>query len=153
MHLARHFFCLLTLSAITFAVAPIAAAQDAQPAARNTGGASLEANMKSMNRAFKAIGRQIDDASKDAETLALVDTLQAATAAAKGQTPHNVETMEGEAKAKALAEYRQMMLQSLKDTIELEEALLAGNREAAKAAHAKIDKLMREGHRAYRVDH
>lgn len=113
---------------------------------------SLEGNMKAMNRAFKTIGRQIDDASKDESTLKLVSDLEAATASAKGQLPDQIAKLEGEAKTAAMADYRRMMMQSLKDAIELEEALIAGNREGAKAAYAKIDAQMRDGHKAYRVD-
>lgn len=115
---------------------------------------SLENNMKAMNRAFKTIGRQIDDATKDESTLKLVSDLQAATAAAKGQLPDQLAKLEGEAKAKAAADYRKQMMQALKEAIELEEALVGGNREGAKAAYAKIDQQMKEGHKAYRVqDH
>ena len=127
------------------------------PGGRAPGGGaaqSLENSMKAMNRAYKAIGRQIDDATKDENTLKLASDLQAATAAAKGQLPDGVAKLEGEAKTKAAAKYRAAMLLSLKTTIELEEALAAGNREAAKAAYAKIDQQMKDGHKAYRVqDH
>ena len=147
--------------ALGIAAIPSAFAQPGPPTTqrgnRGPGGAgpaqSLEGNMKAMNRAFKTIGRQIDDATKDESTIKLAGDLESATAAAKGLLPDQLEAMEGDAKAKAAADYRRMMLQSLKDAIEMEEALIAGNREGAKAAYAKIDQQMRDGHKAYRVDH
>ena len=173
LFIPAHLFAPARLLAVALAVGAAsvgpAVAQETPPQQRQPGGGggpggrggpgggaaqSLENSMKAMNRAYKAIGRQIDDATKDENTLKLASDLQAATAAAKGQLPDGVAKLEGEARTKAAAEYRAAMLLSLKTTIELEEALAAGDRAAAKAAYGKIDQQMKEGHKAYRVqDH
>ena len=108
--------------------------------------------MKNMNRAYKQIGRQIDDASQDVSTLKLVNDLQLATVLSKGMTPPLAGKKTGDEQKALLAEYRKHMLETLKLEIDLESAILAGDRAAAKAAYAKIEEEMKHGHKELGVD-
>lgn len=121
------------------------------PGGGGAGAQSLDASMKAMNRAYKQIGRQLEDAAQDASTLKLINDLQLATVAGKGVVPPQLAKLSAEEQKAPVAEYRKHMLNTLKYEIELESAVVAGDRAAAKAAYAKIDEEMKHGHKEFRV--
>ena len=169
MSLSIRLLAIATLSVGVGVVSIVAHAEEAAPttqrAPRGPGGGprgpgggmqpqSLEGTMKAIARAYKGIGRQLDDAQQDAATLKLISDLQAATAASKGILPPQLEGKTDDASVKAAGEYRKQMLESLKLEITMEDALVAGDRQAAKDAYGKLEAAMKEGHKDFRVkDH
>lgn len=113
---------------------------------------NLERSMKEMEKLLKGIDRQLNDAAKDESTLTMVNALQAATVAAKNIYPDNVGEHVGDAKKKAMGDYRARMLTLLRAELKVEESLLAGDRAAARAALAAIKQQQKDGHEAYGVD-
>lgn len=132
-----------------------ATAQDPGPRpgqpARGQGGLSLEGSMKLMERSYKAIARSIDDPAKDEQTLKAIAGFQSGAAASKSFVPHQIEELPEADRAKATAEYRAMLRDVLKTSIELEDAIVAGNRDAAKAALEKLHEMEEKGHHALKV--
>ena len=122
-----------------------------RPAERAAERPNLERSMKAMDRALNAIARAIEDPTKDAQTLLQIDALQRATAEGKGAPPHEIDELSGEEKAKELAAYRTLMLNMLKAAIVLEEAVMKGDRAAAKAAIDEIQNQRKSGHSEYGV--
>ena len=113
---------------------------------------NLEGAMKLMERSYKAIARQIDDPAKDEATLKAISGLQSGAATSKGLMPKEVEEKTGDEKAAAATKYRKMMLDVLKTSIEVEEALIAGDRAAAKSALKKLHEMEEDGHKVFRPD-
>lgn len=113
---------------------------------------SLERAMKQMNQIVKGIDRQIDDPTKDAATLSLVNGLQAATVAAKNLYPDEIGEKTGDAKTQAINDYRARMIALLRSEISLEEAVLRGDRKAAREVLASLGQQRKDGHDAYGVD-
>jgi hypothetical protein len=110
---------------------------------------SLEGAMKQMERSYKALARQLDDPSKDELSLRAISMLQAGVATGKGMVPHIVEEKPEAERPAFLAEYRKTMLDVLKAAIDLEEKLVAGDREGAKAALETLHKMEEDGHRKF----
>ena len=152
--LTRRFLPLALLAAIPIAAVGFAesASSTTQPAAGVAKAANLHDTMERMEDTFKAIVKQMDDATQDASTLSLMGELQVATATAKNLPPDDVGELTGDAKAKAIAEYRNRMIALLRTQLELEEAILKNDRPAAKAAVASLKQQREEGHKAYDVD-
>lgn len=127
------------------------AGNKAPPAERPAGERrqSIEGAMKQAERAYKALARQLDDASKDDQSLRAISQFQAGIAVSKGMVPHSIEDKPEADRPAALAEYRKMMLEVLKTAIDLEEKLVAGDRAAAKAALEKLHELEEQGHKKF----
>lgn len=133
-----------------------ASAQDAgtreAPAERRGGAMNLEGAMKLMERSYKAIARQIDDPGKDELTLRAISNLQSGAAASKAFLPHEVEEKSGDDRTAALAEYRKLLLETLKLAVQFEEELLAGKRDEARSTLQKIHQMEEDGHKKFRPD-
>ncbi len=127
-------------------------------AGRGPGGAGgrndhevLEGAMEAMEQSYKVIASQIDDASKDESTLTALGRFQAATIRSKSVLPGSVSRIEDEAKrAEMTKKYRQMMVQVLVTATELEEHLLAGERDAAKESLKELHDFEKSGHDDFR---
>jgi hypothetical protein len=132
-----------------YSAIPVVAQQDPRPGGNQSRGPSLESAMKQMERSYKALARQLDDPSKDEQSLRAISMLQAGAATSKGMVPHTIEEKPEAERPAALADYRKMMLEVLKISIELEEKLIAGDRAAAKSALEKLHEMEEEGHKKY----
>lgn len=112
-------------------------------------GPNLEGAMKQAERSYKALARQLDDATKDEQSLRAISMLQAGLATSKGLVPHIIEEKPEAERPAALAEYRKILLDTLKIAIDLEEKLVAGDRAGAKADLEKLHAQQEEGHKKF----
>lgn len=110
----------------------------------------MEHAMEAMEDAYKAIEKQIDDASKDESTLKHIADFQAATIRAKAVVPVMVYRAEESKRAELTTKYRQMMVQVLVTATEVEEHLLAGDRAEAKQSLKELHDLEHAGHDDFR---
>jgi hypothetical protein len=158
--------------ALTAALAPIAIAQDAPPAAPAGNGSgkggqapreggerggrgggqqvSLEGSMKGMNRALKTLKGSISDASKKNECLKIVSEMQRNCAAAKA-TAVPAEFLKSAAddaaKAKIEDEFRSDLRKNLRLLLDLEDAIVAGKTDEANALIVKVEALREHAHK------
>src|SRR3982750_2435548 len=103
----RKFWLMAFCVVMSFAIsAPLARAADD----KEKGATPLEDEMIAANKALKTLKSQITDASKNKESLKLIDEMQKHFVAAKGMEPARAKkTSEGE-RAKFLADYRKAMV-------------------------------------------
>ena len=156
--------------ALTAALAPIAIAQDAPPAAPAGNGSgkggqapreggerggrggqqvSLEGSMKGMNRALKTLKGSISDASKKNECLKMVSEMQRNCAASKAATvpaEYLKSAADDAAKAKIEDEFRSDLRKNLHLLLDLEDAIVAGKTDEANALIVKIEALRDHAH-------
>jgi hypothetical protein len=160
----------LSLS-LTAALAPIAIAQDAPPAAPAGNGSgkggqppreggerggrgggqqvNLESSMKGMNRALKALKGAVSDASKKNECLKLVSEMQRNCAASKAATvpaEYLKSAADDAAKAKIEDEFRSDLRKNLRLLLDLEDAIVAGKTDEANALIVKVEALREHAH-------
>jgi hypothetical protein len=157
--------------AFTAALAPIAIAQDAPPAAPAGNGSgkggqapreggerggrgggqqvSLEGSMKGMNRGLKALKGAISDASKKNECLKIVSEMQRNCAASKAATvpdEYLKSAADDAAKAKIEDEFRSDLRKNLRLLLDLEDVIVAGKTDEANALIVKIEALREHAH-------
>ena len=119
------------------------------------GAASLEASMKAMNRTLKSLNGLVADPAKKAEALAAVSEAQRACAACKVAplpAKFTEKAPDAEGKAKIEAEYRSDLRKNLRMLLDLEDAIVAGKADEAKAILAKIEELRDHAHEEMGVD-
>ena len=119
------------------------------------GAVNLEASMKAMGRSLKALGGMVTDPARKEEALKAVCEAQRACAACKTAPlpPQYAEKApDAEAKARVEAEFRADLRKNLRMLLELEDAILAGKPEEAKAIVARIEALRDHAHEALGVD-
>lgn len=112
--------------------------------------ASVEAGMKGMNRAARTLNSQISDASKKDENIRLINEMQRGCATAKGlPLPEEFlkDAKDDAAKAKLIAEYRADMIKMMRTMIDVEEAIIAGKIDQAKAGLDTIEKTRQASHK------
>jgi hypothetical protein len=129
------------------------AGERGMPAARGARGAApinLEREMSAMDRAFKALQGQIKDKTRNAASLTLVTQLQVATVNSKQAAPPMVNRAPEADRPKMAAEYRSMMLNLLREELDLEEELLKDDNAKAADTLASIDEIQKQGHKEYR---
>ncbi|MBV8782276.1 MAG: hypothetical protein JO353_12845 [Phycisphaerae bacterium] len=114
-------------------------------------GVSLEHEMGAMERDFHTIERQVKNSSQNASTLAAVLDMEEHTLSAKSVAPRSATTMPTTAaNGEKEADYHAMMINLLREELNLEEELHAGqNDEAVKTVSAMND-LEHEGHDEFR---
>lgn len=135
-----------------YSAIPVSAQQDPgqrPPQGQGARGPSLEGAMKQMERSYKALARQLEDPTKDEQSFRAISMLQAGAATSKGMMPHIIEDKPEAERPAAMADYRKMMLEVLKTSIEVEDKLVAGDRAGAKAALEKLNKMAEDGHKKY----
>jgi soluble cytochrome b562 len=126
-----------------------------QPAGQNRPrgggrGPSLGSEMRSMGQAFEKINAQYKDPTKLDSTLTLLSTFETQALAAKSATPPMINQMPEADRKKAMDDYRQMMRNLVRTSLDLEDQLIAGDAEKATASIAKLADIEKTGHAAYR---
>lgn len=111
----------------------------------------LGKKMSAMNTAFKAIGRQIDDASKNANTLEQLTIIETNAKAALALEPEKKTKIPAADQAKFVADYQAGMKQFLVTVDKMRAALKSGNNaEAATILDAMKDQ-QRDNHKEFRI--
>ena len=116
---------------------------------------TVEAAMKSMNRALKVLGEAVTDAGRKDEALRLVSDAQRGCATAK-MLPLPLEFMKGAAdeaaKAKVQEEYAADLRKTMRMLLDVEDAIVAGKGDEAKAILAKVEEMRQHAHKELGVD-
>jgi len=102
-----------------------------------------------MGRDFKQLQKQLNDPAQNASSLALVADLQQHTILAKNATPPKLPTVADADRPKHEADFRGMMLNLLRQELDLEEQLLDGKNEKAAATLKSIDEMQDQGHKDF----
>jgi len=121
------------------------------------GAPNMEASMKQANGAFRALRASALDASTQKADLEAVQRLQMGLVASKGAASavpmsDAAKAKFGEDKAAYEREFRKAMITSIMTALEIENAILAGNTAAAKAALEKLHESEESGHKLFQKD-
>jgi hypothetical protein len=103
----------------------------------------LKDNMKLIGSSFKQISSTINDSSKNADNIALVEKMLVAFKASRAQAPTTVT-------ASTLADYQSLIDTEIKNLTDLEAALKNNDNAAALALLQKINTTKKEGHDKYK---
>jgi len=115
---------------------------------------SVSGAMKTMNRAMHQRQGQISDASKRAENLALINDIERGAVSAKGAPlPDDVmkNGKDDAAKSKMVEDFRRALMKSVRTALDIEDNILAGKSDAAKAGMEELIKQRDAGHTALGV--
>lgn len=111
----------------------------------------LGKKMSAMNTAFKAVGRQIEDPSKNASTLAQLDIIETNAKAALAMDPEKKAKVPAADQAKFVAGYQAGMKEFLVTVEKLRAAVKAGKNAEALAIIDAMKDQQRDGHKEYRI--
>jgi len=109
-----------------------------------------QADMMSMDKAFRALNAQVKDPAQNAASLAAVAQMEAATVASKDGVPPLVAALPEAERAARLVEYKKEINKLLRQELDLEEQLLDGNNAKAAETLAAMQATQQEGHRGFR---
>ena len=114
---------------------------------------SVDASMKGMNRAIQQLRDQVADPSKKDACLKLINDAQRGCIGAKGGVPHQITDMKDEgARAKAADSFRRHLLTLARKLLDIEQNILDGKTDAAKAMIGEVVKMRDDGHKEFGVD-
>jgi hypothetical protein len=116
-------------------------------------GQSLERAMEGMERNLKVVKDNINQPGKDPTTLDALARFQGNAAIAKTMLPPHISKLPEAERPAAAIGYRKMMIEVLKTAIEIEEAVMAGDRDKAKGGLATLEQLETVGHGEHRPKH
>lgn len=107
-------------------------------------------HMQAMQTAFRTLNGQIADATKIQDNLKLLQEFEAAVIASKNTVPPMVAAMPEAERGARITEFKKTMVKLLKATLDVEDALLAGDAAKAQTALAALQPIQQEGHRGFR---
>jgi len=139
----------LVLLAAAAAAPPAPAPPCGAPAVADDDDTPLVQEMEQLDAAMEFLKRSILDAAQDARSLEQVVIAEQACLASKQRTPRMAAGLPDAERARFVADYRRGMIALLAGLLELETALLDGDRERARAAWKKLDRMKDEGHDAF----
>jgi len=112
----------------------------------------LEAKMEKMGGAFRALRRQIADASKNTDSLAKVATIRQNAEAALKLEPAMKKDIPAAKQAKFVADYQGEMKKFIELCGKLEAALKANNNDEAAKLCAAMGDAQKAGHKSYKKE-
>ena len=112
----------------------------------------LEAKMEKMGGAFRALRRQISDASKNADSLAKVATIRQNAEAALKFEPAMKKDIPANKQAKFVADYQAEMKKFIELCGKLEGALKANNNDEAAKLCAAMGDAQKAGHKSFKKE-
>jgi soluble cytochrome b562 len=110
----------------------------------------LEGKMDEMGGAFRKLRGQIKDASKNAESIVLVQKMRAIATEAATLKPAKAEDLPEADRAKFIADYQKSMKAFAGTLAKLEAALQAGDNAAAAKLVEEIRSAQKEGHKEFK---
>jgi soluble cytochrome b562 len=111
----------------------------------------LGKKMAAMNTALKAIGRQIDDPSKNANTLEQIAVIETNAKASLTLEPEKKGKIPAAEQAKFVSDYQAGMKKMLVVVDKMKAAVKAGNNAEASKLLDELKGAQREGHREFRL--
>ena len=130
---------------LSLAMASTARAQAEEPKTE------LGKKMSAMNTAFKAVGRQIEDPTKNASTLEQIAIIEASAKAALALEPEKKGQIPAGDQAKFVADYKAGIKQMMATVDKLKAAVKAGKNTDALAIIDEMKGIQRDSHREFRV--
>jgi hypothetical protein len=121
-----------------------------QPARGRGRGPSLGGAMRSMDQAFNGIQAQYSDPTKNNSTLMLLTTFETQAIAAKSVLPPAINRMPEADRKKATDEYRLMLRNLVRASLDLEDQITAGDTTKAAATIATMREIEKSGHAEFR---
>ncbi|MEY5025831.1 MAG: hypothetical protein RLZZ244_1359 [Verrucomicrobiota bacterium] len=112
----------------------------------------MEKEMSAMNKAYKALKKQIEDPSKKAENLALLAEIKKTSENSVKLEPKTAADQPAAQKAAFLEKFKAQMADYLKAVSAVEAAVNAGDAAAAKAAFDKLNDLKKKGHEDFKKE-
>lgn len=106
----------------------------------------MEKEMSAMNKAYKALKKQIEDPAKKTENLALIAEIKKTSTASAKMEPKTTADQPAAGKAAYLEKFKGQMADYDKAVGVVEAAVTAGDTAAAKAAFDKLNELKKKGH-------
>ena len=113
---------------------------------------ALTKEMKVVNKNLRTLKRQVDDAAKKDENLALIDTAKKAIAASAKLDPAHTKDVPAGEKAAYLEKYKAQIADLGKSFDELEAAVKAGKVDDAKKLFEKLSEQKEKGHKDFAPD-
>ena len=116
---------------------------------------NIEGAMKGMNRAMKSLKDLVADGTKKAEALKLVADMQRNCAVCKAlplPPQFTKDAADDAAKAKIQDEYASDLRKTMRMLLDLEDAVVAGKGDEAKAILAKVEEMREHAHEELGVD-
>lgn len=110
----------------------------------------LDDKMSTMNSAYRKLGRQINDASKNEDSLKLVGTIRKSAEEALKLEPARKADVAPADQEKFVANYRAGMKRFIAEVVKLEEALKANDNAAAAKLVDSMKAMQKEGHRDFK---
>lgn len=111
----------------------------------------LGKKMAAMNTAFKAVGRQIEDPSKNANTLEQIAIMETNAKASLTFEPEKKAKVPAGEQAKFVSDYQAEMKQFIASVEKLKAAVKAGNNADAAKIVDEMKAAQREGHKEFRL--
>ena len=112
----------------------------------------LAKEMKTVNKSIRTMKRQIDDASKKDENLALIATAKKALDECLKMEPAKTKDVPAGEKAAYLDKYKAQMKDVVKTFDDLEAAVKAGKTDDAKKIFEKLSDEKEKGHKDFNPD-
>jgi cytochrome c556 len=106
----------------------------------------LEDHMEKIGGAFRALNRQIGDASKNEDSLKRIATIRENAEASLKLDPAKKADIPADRQAKFVADYQAKMKAFIADVNKVEAALKAGNNDEAKNLLQNLKQDQKEGH-------
>lgn len=144
MHLRFRHLGSLSVLALTLMTSGLRAQQDEEKT-------PLGKKMAALNTAFRALGRQIEDPSKNANSLELIATIQTNAKAALDFEPEKKAKTPAPEQAKFMADYKAGINKLIETTGKLQAAVKANNNAEAAKILDEMRAHQRESHTAFRL--
>lgn len=126
------------------------AADEAPPPRHHEKTTELGEHMEKIGHAFRALGREVKDPSRNEDSLKQVEIIRANAEAASKLKPAKTADVPEEQQAKFLADYEEHMKGFRADIDALADALKAGNNAQAADLVQKLKHDMEDSHKEFR---
>jgi soluble cytochrome b562 len=141
---------ILSCLALLLAVAPARAAEEKHSDKHAEKHTELGDKMEKINAAWRKLRRQVAEPAKNADSLALLAEIRAASAGTEKMTPDKASDLPEADRAKFQADYAAGMKKFAGMLDDLEAALKAGKNDDAGKIVSAIADFQRESHKAFR---
>jgi soluble cytochrome b562 len=111
---------------------------------------TLEKEMQAIEKPYKQLGRYVKDATKNQRSLSLIADMEQHTLVAKGMTPKIPKSVPEDQHAKYLSDYRAMMVNMVREELDLEEALIEGKNDKAAESIKALHDIEEQGHKEFK---
>jgi hypothetical protein len=108
--------------------------------------------MEEINRGFRKLRKDLDDAKKNDQSIVLVRELQTIAAKARLEKPARLSEVAEDARKQFVIDYQRTMIEFAHGLLDLEDALLAGENDRAKEVRDNLNKAKSDAHKAFKPE-